>query len=142
MVWYNILIWTFFAMFRINCFYFSRRYQFYRAINSNWLFYWSNTWFFFTNVIWLNIKVAIAIITYVIAMTDTRNWLNFASKLKFLVCFNMEPNVGKTWSLCNIIFVTLTCFYFANFFGEEKFSALPSRNKVADKNLALWTSFF
>ena len=82
--------------------------------------------------------MAIAIVTYVIAMTDTRNWLNFASKLKILVCFNMEPNVGKTWSLCNIIFVSLTCFYFANFFGKEKFSALPSRNKVADIVRTFW----
>ena len=28
------------------------------------------------------------------------------------------------------------------FFGEEKFSLLPSKKKVADENLPLWTSFF
>jgi hypothetical protein len=32
-----------------------------------------------------------------------------------------------------MIFVILTCFYLAYCFGEEKFSALPSKNKVADE---------
>ena len=36
----------------------------------------------------------------------------------------------------------LTCFHFTNFFGEEKFCTLPSKNKVADENLPLWTIFF
>ena len=31
------------------------------------------------------------------------------------------------------IFVILSCFHFTNFFGEEKFRWLPSKNKVADE---------
>ena len=33
-------------------------------------------------------------------------------------------NLHKTWNLCNILFVILTCFYFVLF---------PSKNKVANK---------
>ena len=44
-----------------------------------------------------------------------------------------HPNLQKTWGLYNIIFVILICFHLTNFFEEEKFSALPSRNKVADE---------
>ena len=40
-----------------------------------------------------------------------------------------------TWGLCNIIFVILIWFHLTNFFGEEKFRWLPSKNKVADENL-------
>ena len=29
----------------------------------------------------------------------------------------------------------LTCFHWTNFFGEEKFSQLPSKHKVAYENL-------
>ena len=45
---------------------------------------------------------------------------------------------GKTKpsGLCNtIIFVILTCFHFTNFLWYEKFSWLPSKNKVAVKKL-------
>ena len=34
--------------------------------------------------------------------------------------------------LCNINFVILTYFHLTNFFGKEKFSKLPFKNKVAD----------
>ena len=36
--------------------------------------------------------------------------------------------------VCNIIFVISTCFHLTNFFGEEKFSWLSSKNKVADED--------
>ena len=37
---------------------------------------------------------------------------------------------------CNTLFVILTCFHLTNFFGEERFSTQPSKNKLADeKNL-------
>ena len=39
----------------------------------------------------------------------------------------------KTSGLCNIIFVILICFHFTNFLWYEKFSWLPSKNKVADE---------
>ena len=38
-------------------------------------------------------------------------------------------NLGKTWILCNVIFVILTCFHLTIFFGEEKFSTLAFKNK-------------
>jgi hypothetical protein len=31
---------------------------------------------------------------------------------------------------CNIIFIILTCFHLTNFLGEEKFNALPPKNKA------------
>ena len=37
---------------------------------------------------------------------------------------------AKPSGFFNIIFVILTCFHLANFFGEEKFSALPFINKL------------
>ena len=43
----------------------------------------------------------------------------------------MRPNLHKTWCLCNIIFLILTCFHLTYQFGEEKFSALPSKDKAA-----------
>ena len=44
-----------------------------------------------------------------------------------------KKTVCKPSGLCNIIFVILTCFYFTNFLWYEKFSWLPSKNKVADE---------
>ena len=43
------------------------------------------------------------------------------------------PNLHNTSFVCNIIFVILTCFHLTNFFGEEKISWLPSKNKVVDE---------
>ena len=43
----------------------------------------------------------------------------------------MRTNLHKTWCLCNIIFVILTCFHLTYYFDEEKFSALPSKDKAA-----------
>ena len=40
-------------------------------------------------------------------------------------------NLNET---CSIIFVIFTCFHLMNFFGEEKFSWLPIKKKVADEN--------
>ena len=47
-------------------------------------------------------------------------------KIKYLA------NLHKTSGLCYIIFFILTCFHLTNYFGEENFSWLPSKNKVAD----------
>jgi hypothetical protein len=44
----------------------------------------------------------------------------------------VKPNMLKTSGVCNIVFVILTCFHLTNLFGEEKFSWLPSKNKVAE----------
>ena len=54
-----------------------------------------------------------------------------------------QPFWSRTWTtnllttsgLCNIIFVIWTCFQLTNFFGEEKFSCVPSKDKVADERL-------
>lgn len=43
-------------------------------------------------------------------------------------------NLGKIGSLWYIIFVILTCSHLTNLFWEDKFSVLPSENKVADEN--------
>ena len=40
-------------------------------------------------------------------------------------------NLHKTSGVCNIIFVILTCFHATIFFGEEKFSWLASKGKLA-----------
>ena len=53
-------------------------------------------------------------------------------------------NMLKTWSLCNIIFVILTCLHLTNFFGEEKFSAqtkcrmIRSCSKVLKPSIVIW----
>ena len=62
----------------------------------------------------------------VYANKDTQlvNWLKYGQKQSWI-----RPKM-----ICNIMFVILTCFYLANCFGEEKFNALPSKNKVPDKN--------
>ena len=63
------------------------------------------------------------------------DWLKLLSHLH-------RPQEG----LCNIIvrffLVFSTGFHLTNFFGEEKFRALPSKNRVADEILPLSTSFF
>ena len=56
---------------------------------------------------------------------------NLQSGVSFLIKFWYKSNLHKTWSLCNIIFVIITCFHLKKKFGKEKFSWLPSKNKVA-----------
>ena len=52
-------------------------------------------------------------------------------------------NLHKTWILCSIIFVFLIRFHLTIFFGEEKFSALPFKNKVVDeKKLVQVANFY
>ena len=43
--------------------------------------------------------------------------------------YQSNQNCTRLQFFCNIIFVILTCFHLTNFFGEEKISWLPSKNK-------------
>ena len=62
----------------------------------------------------------------------------------FLAFTQAEKNQALHWCghkpaqdlrFCNIRFVALTCFHLTICFGKEKFSWLPSKDKVADENL-------
>ena len=55
-------------------------------------------------------------------------------RVKIDFIFLGPPNLHNTLGVfCNIISY-FTCFHLTNFFGEEKFSWLPSKNKVAEEN--------
>ena len=53
------------------------------------------------------------------------------------VCFNFRLHRKQTWLrpeviVISYVFVILTCCHLTGFFGEEKFSEVHSKNKVAD----------
>ena len=63
---------------------------------------------------------------------EKKNVLLLKIFLGMLVIKTLKTKISYFWN-SNTVFVILICFHLTNCFGEEKFSWLSFRNKVADE---------